>query len=195
MEIEKRSNYIRLPTSEQLYRAYVMTCEGPLNLHVHIHDLSEEMKKRYESARNYRYNYISEEYPSKVLSGTIYICHLKGIELGRDSYSTREAGIWMKKQIDRSVGWFLVRLSDIDVYQRILVTLYTPEESETINEKLLSFRTRLGTQIAFEYVRPQRERIVYFPEKKKIPTYYFCDLFEKNESEERDEKRWKNSNG
>lgn len=167
-----RSNYIRLPETEIAFRAYVVAVQSCLNLHLQI-DWPKEVEKRYQQALSYTYNYITEEFPGQILRGKVYNCHVKNVELIKDFVSIREAGIWMTKQIHRTGGWFLISVSDIDIYRRILITLRPIDSNYTLNEKILEYRSATtNVPVACEYNRPQRERLLYKP--KVIPKYYIC---------------------
>jgi len=165
-----RSNYIRMPETNTLFRAYVVATQSPLNLHMQI-DWSKDVEKYYQQANNYPYHYLAEEFPGQILKGKVYNCHLKNIELMRDFASVREAGIWMTKQIHKTGGWFLITVSDIDIYRRILITMRPIHQNYLVNEEILNYRSsRTLLPIAKEYIRPQRERLLYTPDK--VPEYY-----------------------
>jgi hypothetical protein len=90
----------------------------------------------------------------EINEGSTYRCRLKGVGMqksngrpdgrpdGRPEKKTeenrlsREAHIAMIKQLDRQNGWVLVEISAVDVYRRLLVTLFDPITGDNLSSIL-----------------------------------------------------------
>lgn len=172
--------YQKISKSNEYYIAYVVAVQNPLNLHLHIY-WPEEIEKKYIKVKNYIYDYISEEFmindnniDNDIRNGTVYSCHLKGIEIINDNnyYALmKECYIYMIKKIQECRGWILISVSDIDVYSRILINVYDIITKKCLNKELLEIKhPKLGCNIVKEYVRPLREKQSFSP--KNIPNIY-----------------------
>lgn len=174
------ANYQKVPISKQTYLAYVVVIRDSLNFHLDIY-WPEKIKQKYESVINYTYDFRSEELGSGVFSRQAYSCHLKGVELmcNEDEYcAAKEAHSFMTKKLAKTNGWVLVSVSDIDVYRRILVTLFDVVTRQNINDELLAKKnSKTGTPLAKEYIRPSRIKATFTPisEKKDYRIVYNGD--------------------
>lgn len=159
-------SYQKVPISKQTYLAYVVVIRDSLNFHLDIY-WPEKVGKKYENVINYDYDFRSEELGSEIITRKAYSCHLKGVEIAnsdKDFYNAKEAHSFITKKIARTNGWVLVSLSDIDIYRRILVTLFDVITRTNINDELLLKKSpRTGTPIAKEYVRPARNKSQFTP--------------------------------
>ncbi len=54
------------------------------------------------------------------------------------NFIIREAHIAIIRQFDRQNGWVICTISDVDIYRRLLVTLYDPITRKDLSEILLS---------------------------------------------------------
>ena len=159
--------YRKLPAQQETFLAYVVAIRDPLNIHLDIY-WSLETEKKYSEALNYNYMFVSEELNQTIHTRRAYSCHLRGVEIisegGEEINNMKEAYILMSTHINSSNGWVLVTVSDIDIYQRILVNIFDIVDRQSLNKKLLSYRSvrpdrsgKIGNPIAKEYVRPYRK--------------------------------------
>lgn len=113
-------------------------------------DILPEIHERYQDVISNQYTYqdLGEDFlinpdmnrliESKHKIGTTYRCRLKGIGINQSSSSSyiwksNQMCIEVKKIFDRSDGWIICTLSDIDIYQRLLVDIYIYMSNEVIN--------------------------------------------------------------
>src|SRR5579875_3551592 len=143
--------YQKLPNNNDIYLAYVVAIKDPLNIHLDIFLLSE-MEKRYATASNYNYMFISEELDKYIYTRKAYLCHLRGVEIisnEHEKINTKEAYNIINNIIIKYNGWVLVSTSDIDIYNRILINIYDIITKEDINKKLLETKSQVtGENIA-----------------------------------------------
>ena len=126
---------------------------------VNIHDatnfdidlqLTTKMQNKYSNAitNNYTYNDLGNEYltnPSTTMNktlvpqtGTTYRCRLRGIGINRlpsnvHIYKSHIITADIKQLIDRTDNWISCTLSDIDVYQRLLVDIFVHTVDGCVN--------------------------------------------------------------
>lgn len=147
--------YLRLPRTKDLYLAHVVAIKSPLTMHLDIY-WPEEVEERYASATKHEYTFISEDLDGHAHTRQAYCCHLKGVEISDESYTInmKEAYILLSKHVLRSGGWVLVSVGDVDVYRRILVTVYDITSRECINREMLEkISSKTGGHIAKEYTK------------------------------------------
>jgi hypothetical protein len=142
---------------------YVVNVHDPLNYDIDLL-LDEELVNKYRNVITNRYTYKDENGLEHI--GTTYRCRLKGIGLidsnTKNTQVTqnvirstspkkgtmrkirkmgnshiRSAHIELIRRCDRSNGWVLCTLSDIDIYRRLLVTIYDPITKENIGSLCL----------------------------------------------------------
>lgn len=171
----KTVQYQKTHGGNNTYLAYVVGVQGPLNLHMQIY-FPPNVEKQYITADHYEYSYISEEYPddSLIRKGRVYHCHLRGVEIcaTEDPSNTKEAHIFITKRINESLGWVLVSISDIDIYNRLLVNIFDIKTRLSINTQLLSEKNyRTDEYIAKEYIRPVKNKMSFNPAVKEY--YHF----------------------
>lgn len=169
--------YQKIPISKQTYLAYVVVIRDSLNFHLDIY-CPEKIKKKYDNVINYTYDFKSEELGDQVYSRQAYSCHLKGVEIiidDNDSSNVKEAHAFVTKKISRTNGWVLVSIGDIDIYRRILITLFDIITRKNINDEILAKKSSKSQKpIAKEYSRPIRNKNPYTPmvEKKDYRIIY-----------------------
>lgn len=68
--------------------------------------------------------------------GTTYRCRLRGVGINQSTYNTWKSSqicVEIKQLIDRTDGWIICTLSDIDVYQRLLIDIEINTASGSVN--------------------------------------------------------------
>lgn len=128
---------------------YVVNVHDAVNYDIDLL-LPDELVKRYQNVITNQYTYARE---SEEVTGTTFRCRLKGIGINtRKNYEVpkrrpnrktlspalREATISMIRQFDRFNGWVICTISDVDVYRRLLVTLYDPISKRDLREILFA---------------------------------------------------------
>lgn len=125
---------------------------------VNVHDatnfdidfsMKSSMHSRYQNVITNQYTYqeldnifFDDPHISKPTTkiGTTYRCRLRGIGINqnvvnKNPWKNNNVCLEVKQLIDRTDGWVICTLSDIDVYQRILVDIFIPTPKEKINLK------------------------------------------------------------
>jgi hypothetical protein len=140
---------------------FVVNMHDPVNFDIDLH-LDEHTRTRYWNVIVNEYTFTEEDRP--VRSRIAYRCRLKGIGIvsppqrttGQSESGSRTrpyddaASKWLlrkahkalREQIDLQNGWVLCSISDVDVYRRMLVTLYDPVSKMELSSILLSERFR-----------------------------------------------------
>ncbi len=131
---------------------YVVNVHDAVNYDIDL-ILPDELVKRYQNVITNQYTYTREvDSKSEEVTGMTFRCRLKGIginarqsEMARrrpnrkmSSPALREATISMIRQFDRFNGWVICTISDVDVYRRLLVTLYDPVSKRDLREILFA---------------------------------------------------------
>ena len=135
----KHNKYIHYPNTPWVV-GYVVNVHDALNYDIDLY-LPDEIRSRYLNAKHKdernvvilnKYSYVDVDDNDVNKDRLTYRCRLKGIGLKcHKSYKLqRNAHIEMMRRIDRQNGWVYVTVSDIDIYQRILVNLYDPISKE-----------------------------------------------------------------
>lgn len=175
--MELSTGYQRMPPNKNTYLAYIVAIRDPLNLHLDIY-WPKEIAKLYEGASNYNYTFVSEELDEVVYIRKAYLCHLRGVEIifdePDDFTNFKQAHIVLNRRTLRVGGWILITISDIDIYNRILVNIFDILTRESINQQLINTISQYtGKPIAKEYSRPWKNKIMFSPGKDgKIPKDY-----------------------
>jgi hypothetical protein len=136
----------------------------------------------------YSYNEVDDDLNIKnnVKSGSTYRCRLKGIGINYDNYHLNPTSnlsssegtlskvsptahlnnysltIDIKQLIDRTDGWVLCKISDIDVYKRLLVEIIVPTSTDDINLKdlILNKMKNYDNPLYYPYVFKQNKSIL-----------------------------------
>lgn len=100
-------------------------------------DINDELKKIYSKVISNKYMFQDITSTSININET-YRCRLRGIGINQDNQRTNiiknnHIYIEIKHLIDRSDGWIICTLSDIDIYQRLLVDIYLLSDDKIIN--------------------------------------------------------------
>lgn len=158
--------YQRLQYTNDIHLAYVVSVRDPLNYTLDIY-WPENIAAKYSGATSYDYSFISEETPG-IKTRKAYSCHMRGVEIVQNQQeeqnNMKEAFVFITKKILASNGWVLVRVYDIDVYRRILVSVYDTVTNKSLNQSLLDDACdQCGIPIAKEYSRPTKTRLSFKP--------------------------------
>ena len=151
-------------------KGFVVNVHGPTDFDIDF-DLPEDLLKKYDNVISHKYTYkdidLNYKFPSdNVLShsqdkeGKAYRCRLRRIGLKR---TDNKAFMWKSNQllteikhlIDRTDGWVRCNLSDIDVYQRLLIDIIIETLTGPINltDYLLNKMKSEEEPICFEYLK------------------------------------------
>lgn len=111
---------------------YVVNIKDPLNIDI---DLSDNIESPlYEE-------YVYEE-NGVIKSGKVHRCRIRGIVLKNNKNNNEiffRAYIEMMRIIDRSNGWIICEIFDIDKLDRVLVDLYDPLTNTKLNDLFLKY--------------------------------------------------------
>lgn len=146
---EKVSRYQRLKEIKNI-NGFVVNIHDATNFDIDL-DLPVELRDKYNDVISNEYFY--QDLPSDFLENPnlanqqlipckskTYRCRLKGIGINQlpNNYHIHKNNIIsyeIKQLIDNNDGWVLCNLSDIDVYQRLLVDIIIPTNTENISLK------------------------------------------------------------
>jgi hypothetical protein len=131
---------------------YVVNIHDACNYDIHF-EFEPDLQKRYWNTIINKYTYADLSFDDlesikrpETKIGTTYRCRLKGVGVSSWAknkkptidFTMKEAHIAMIRQFDRQNGWVLCTISDVDIYRRLLVTLYDPITKRDLSEILLS---------------------------------------------------------
>lgn len=164
--------------NRKYYLGYVVAIRDPLNIHIEI-SLPREDHERYQNAKQYDYEFISEEYEGKIVTKRVYVCHLKNVEICYNpedkndavkNSNMKDAYIYLLKTLKKTQNWVLVSVTDIDTYSRVLVNIFNVKTKESINLGMLSETSTVykGQPITRQYSRSSKKP---FRPKNKKPYY------------------------
>ncbi len=145
----KINKYKRMKEHKNII-GFIVNVHDATNFDIDL-DISPEQHKAYQDVISNEYSYqdldpdfienpdFSKITIFKPLVGKTYRCRLKGI--GINQFPTTSNHLWksnqlcveIKQLIDRTDGWVICDISDIDVYQRLLVDVSIVTSTETIN--------------------------------------------------------------
>lgn len=112
---------------------YVIHIENSLNMDIDFNLPEGELTKGFFL----EYTYTDD---IKYRTGKAYRSHLKGIALKKNSNSNailNNANMHFKNIINRCGGFVKYNIDSIDIFNRVIVTLYDPISEECINNILL----------------------------------------------------------
>jgi len=145
----KEVRYTRYPETTGI-RGYVVNIHDAINYDIDF-DFPPGLISRYDDVIKNTYQY-RDATGEKV--GTTYRCRLKGIKVVASQRPPRDGYLAISRQIDRQNGWIIATVSDVDIYSRLLVTLYDPITSECLSDQL--YQNGLEKQYC-RYVSPSRQ--------------------------------------
>jgi hypothetical protein len=128
---------------------YVVNVHDCTNFDIDL-NLSSTLQKKYKDVITNQYKYydfnkyffdnINIELTKKLVPkiGNTYRCRLRGIGMKQTTdcshiWKINQISIDVKKLIDINDGWITCTLSDVDVYQRLLIDVYIKTVDKTIN--------------------------------------------------------------
>jgi len=143
---------------------FVVNIHDATNFDVDL-DMSEELHKKYQDVISNQYTYMDlDDNFLNIKSNNInqigktYRCRLRGVgvnQLSANNYHWKMNQIYMeiKQLIDRTDGWIICTLSDIDIYHRLLVdiVIHTSNGSIDLRKYLLSCVTGIKYPIFYTY--------------------------------------------
>lgn len=145
----KLNRYKRMKDCKNI-TGFVVNVHDATNFDIDL-DIDYDLQQQYQDVISNQYTYqdlepdfIENPDFTKLVTfnpkiGLTYRCRLKGIGINQSPISSNH--IWKSNQIcievkqllDRSDGWIICDLSDIDVYQRLLVDMFIKTPTEIIN--------------------------------------------------------------
>lgn len=149
-------------------KGFVVNVHGPTDFDIDLQIPCENVNF-YETVISHKYTYKdigkSYEFPiNNILSnsgdreGIAYRCRLQGIGVKKNqnssyNWKSNQLAVEIKHLIDRTDGWVICTLTDIDVYQRLLIDITINTINGPINlTKYLLNRMQSETEpIFFEY--------------------------------------------
>ena len=134
---EKSNKYQRMREIKNI-TGFIVNVHDATNFDIDL-EISPELHEKYRDVISNQYTYQSLE-PNflenpdfnqikiKPEVGTTYRCRLKGVGINQlacsdHTYKSNMMCVEVKQLVDRTDGWVICNLSDIDVYQRLLVDI------------------------------------------------------------------------
>jgi endonuclease YncB( thermonuclease family) len=126
--------YVYYPLVKNI-KGYVVSQQDADNFLIDL-SLSDKLKTRYESVGKKKYIYFNNK--GEEVESDAYKCHLFGITILEKGYEKgQRAYNLISRKINDSDGLVLCDIGDIDIYGRILVTLYEDTNLTNLNKMLL----------------------------------------------------------
>ena len=142
------SKYQKLKETHNI-RGFIVNIHGATNFDIDL-EIPDELRDQYRSVTSNKYLYqdLDENFPrdpnlsqlSEIppKTGTAYRCRLRGVGLNencpnKSTWKNNQISNQMKQLSDRTDGWVTCTLSDIDIYQRLLVDIYLDTSRGPIN--------------------------------------------------------------
>lgn len=161
--------YKKMNTSYNII-GFIVNVHDATNFDIDL-DMSHELHQQYQDVISNKYTYqdlepdfIENPDFQKLITlnpkiGITYRCRLKGIGINQSSSSSNhywksnQMCIEVKQLMDRTDGWVICSVSDVDVYQRLLVDIVmeTPTESINLRNYLLSRMVNESNPIFYPY--------------------------------------------
>lgn len=134
-------HYYKLPEIEHV-AGFIVNAFDEINYDIHIY-FPKDVEKIYENkviTNNYSYISNSGEEGERVQTSKAYRCRLKGIKIDKNNSNNK-----IYKKVTSLVlnfrcrcnNWVFLKISDIDIYKRMLVELIDPITKKSLNEALL----------------------------------------------------------
>lgn len=141
-----KSKYLKMNDINGIVGFIVNIYDG-INFDIDLH-IPKDMINNYSTVitDNYTYKNLSCEYfingdlDSNNFEGIVYRCHLRGIGINKNTNNIHKVNLltnYVKKIIDKSDGWVICNISDIDVYNRLLVDIIIPESMNDLKHLIL----------------------------------------------------------
>ena len=169
-DVNHQKDYIRLREVSGII-GFVVNIHDAMNFDIDL-QLTKEIKHKYDNVitNEYTYNDLGDSYltnPNNVMNeplipkiGTTYRCRLRGIGIDQLSSKSQSLKFYLttvdvKQLLDRTDNWISCTLSDIDIYQRLLVDIFvhTIDGCINIRDYLLHKTTSDNTPLFYCYSR------------------------------------------
>lgn len=147
--IVRTNKYQRLSEIHNVI-GFVVNVHDPTNFDIDL-ELPIDIANKYDDVISNTYTYqqlpinfsegdLNDIYSSPYLIGKTYRCRLRGVGINQlppsiNSWKTNEMCNEIKKIIDQTDGWVICNISDIDVYQRLLIDIIVPTQKRNVNLK------------------------------------------------------------
>lgn len=166
-DIDRRENKYRRLREVKDISGFIVNVHDATNFDIDL-DIPSHIHDRYSSVitNTYSYQVISDNLmknPSLLSSssphtGTTYRCRLRGVGINHlpssvQIWKNNQVCVNVKQLIDRVDGWVTCTLSDIDVYQRLLVDIciHTTSGNIDLKDYLLTHMIGDDTPIFYPY--------------------------------------------
>jgi len=121
---------------------YTVNVHDAINFDIDLF-LTSQHRTQFRHVITNEYQYKEESSSEEIKTGKVYRCRLKGIKVSdhnsRKSKSQMHAATRdVRHATDRSNGWVICIIYDVDVYNRLLVDILDPKTQESLKEFLLS---------------------------------------------------------
>jgi hypothetical protein len=165
-----RCRYRIMNPPKDLYLGYIVAIDNPLSYHIHIHWPEKVREKYFPHVTPYVYRYASEEDPSRIHEGEVYICRLNNVNSipSVDFSTTKVAYQLVSSAFRQRNNWVYLQIGDIDAYARILVNIYDIFTDQSLQSILFQGRTEKGDKIAEPYSRPKKSGIMISDSDKEL---------------------------
>ncbi|CAH6420601.1 Hypothetical protein HVR_LOCUS1233 [uncultured virus] len=166
-KLEKPNKYQRMREIKNV-TGFIVNVHDATNFDIDL-EIPPELHEKYRDVISNQYTYQDLgmdflENPDlnrlkiKPVVGTTYRCRLKGVGINQlptsdHTYKSNMMCVEVKQLIDRTDGWVTCTLSDIDVYQRLLVdiVIYTGNGIVNLRDHLLDRMKSEDTPIFYPY--------------------------------------------
>ncbi len=127
--------YTSIPTTT--VRGFVVNTYTALNLDIDIMFASKDIAANYKSTASKNYYY--EDQNGDTYKSKAYRCRLRGLSLipGK-KVPSRKVLDKIQKKLNEQRDWVLLKISDIDSYNRILVDIIDPISKVSLNDYIIS---------------------------------------------------------
>ena len=169
-ESEGKGRYQRIREIRNI-RGFIVNIHDSINFDIDL-DMSGDLHNVYRDVISNYYTYQDLNFMENAKSqmkvnpsiGKTYRCRLKGIGINPRSEQTQTSkiknmGLEVRQLIDRSDGWIHCTLSNIDIYQRLLIDIIIHTSNGDINlrEYLLNRMVGETNPIYYPYSRKRKQ--------------------------------------
>ncbi len=144
------TDYIHLDELNNI-SGFIVNIHDAINFDIDLM-IDNEKVILYKNVISNYYSYIDTDVSSDVQIGKTYRCRLKGIGISQNTkyhnFIMNKMFIFVKQLVDQCDGWVSCNLSDIDIYQRLLVDI-----DVHIGNKIINIKDFLLDKMKDEYVQ------------------------------------------
>jgi hypothetical protein len=143
--------YLYLPLIKNV-KGYIVSQQDADNFLIDL-SFNEKLKERYASVGTKKYVYVNTE--GILTTGEAYKCHLFGVTvLDKGQCKGQRAYNLISRRINDSDGVVVCDLGDVDIYGRILVSIYDDANLVNLNKLLLTTIDKVSNKpFALKYGR------------------------------------------